>query len=117
MTNDDRFADRLLADTYRNDEGVRLDYGDLERAVFVPERLFGRAQCLARAYDLHLLPAIDIYTKTRLDRAQCEVLLDEIVFVARVSNDELLRVHLARIQDVVASSVRLARCELCIEGP
>ena len=117
MTNDDRFADRLLADTYGKDERVQLDYGDLERAVIVPERLFGRAQCVARAYELHLLPAIEIYAKTRLSRAQCEALLDEIAFVAMVSNDELLRDHLARIQGVVASCVRLPQCELCIEGP
>jgi len=117
MTNDDRFADRLLADTYEQDEPVQLDYGDVQRAVLVPERLFGRAQCLARAYDLHLFPTIDIYTKTRLNRAQCETLLDEIAFVASVSNDELLREHLVRIQEVVATCIRLPQCELCIEGP
>jgi hypothetical protein len=37
MTIDDRFADRLLAGTYEQDEPVQLDYGDAERAVLVAD--------------------------------------------------------------------------------
>jgi len=113
----DRFADRFLVDTYARDEVVQLDYGDPTSAVAVPERLFARAQCIARAYDLHLLPTIDIYSRTRLNRPQCETLLDEIDFIAMVSNDQLLREHLGRVQSLVSACIRVPQRELFIEGP
>jgi hypothetical protein len=69
------------------------------------------------AYELHLLPTIDIYTKTRLNRAQCETFLDEIVFVGMVSNDDLLREHLGHVQGVAAACVAVPQRELIIEGP
>jgi hypothetical protein len=117
MPNVERFADRLLAETYEQEECVQLDYGDPGAAAFVPERLFARAQCVARAYDLHLLPVIDIYRKTRLNRAQCEAMLDEVAFVARVTNDDVLHGHLTRIQEVVLTCIGLPQRELVIDGP
>jgi hypothetical protein len=113
----DRFADRFEADTYARDEGVQLDCGDGRSAVAIPERLFIRAQCVARAYELHLLPTIDIYSRTRLNRPQCETLLDEIALIALVSNDELLREHLGRMQTVVSACAGLPQRDLFIEGP
>ena len=113
----DRFADRLLADTYQRDECVQLAYGDASSAVVVPERLFARAQCLAQAYELHLLPAIDINSSTRLNGPQCETLLDEIAFIATLSNDELLRQHLEQIQRLVSACAGVPPRELLIEGP
>ena len=108
MVPTDRFADRFLADTYARDEPVQLDCGDAISAVAVPERLFARAQCLARAYEMHVLPTVDIYTRTRPNRVQCETLLDKINFIAMVSNDELLREHLGRVQRLVSA---------CVGGP
>lgn len=113
----DRFADRFLAETYARDEVVQLGYGDAVSTVRVPERLFARAQCVARAYELHLLPTIDIYSRTRLNGPQCEALLDEISFIAMVSNDDLLREHLGRVQTVVSACARVPQRELIIEGP
>jgi len=113
----DRFADRLLADTYAGDEGVQLGFGDVSAAMLVPERLFTRAQCMARAYELHLLPTIDIYSQTRLNRPQCETLLDEIDFIATVSNDELLREHLSHAQRVISACLGAPQRELFIVGP
>jgi hypothetical protein len=110
----DRFTDRFLADTYGRDEGVQLDYGDVSSAVVVPERLFGRAQCIARAYELRLLPTIDIYSKTRLNRGQCETLLDEIAFIGMVANDDLLREYLDRVRGVVAACIGVPQRELII---
>ena len=117
MAPTDRFADRFLADTYARDEPVQLDCGDPISAVAVPERLFARAQSVARAYEPHVLPTIDIYTRTRLNRPQCETLLDEINFIATVSNDELLLEHLARVQRLVSACVAAPQRELFIEGP
>jgi hypothetical protein len=113
----DRFADRFLADTYARDEVVQLDYGDSTCAVVMPERLFARAQCIARDYELHLLPIIDIYSRTRLNRPQCDTLLDEINFIATVSTDDLLREYLGRVQSLVSACVRVPQRELLIEGP
>ena len=117
MVPTDRFADRFLADTYARDETVQLDYGDATSAVAIPERLFARAQCVATAYELHLLPTIDIYSRTRLSRPQCETLLDEITFIAMVSNDELLREHLGHVQSLVSACLGAPGRELFIEGP
>ncbi len=113
----DRFADRFLADTYAGDEPVQFDCGEDTSAVTLPERLFARAQCVARAYELHLLPTIDIYSRTRLNRPQCETLLDEINFIAMVSNDELLRDHLRRVQRLVSACIAAPQGHLFIEGP
>jgi len=112
-----RFADRLLPETYAEDEVVQLDCGVPESAVAVPERLFARAQGIARAYELHLLPSIDIHSRTPLNRLQCETLLDEFEFIAAVSNDDLLREHLVRVRSVVSACVRVPQRELVIEGP
>jgi hypothetical protein len=51
------------------------------------------------------------------NRPQCETLLDEIAFVAVVSNDELLREHLGRMQRLVSACVGVSQRELFIEGP
>ena len=112
-----RFADRLQPDTYARDEVIQLDYGDPNAAVAVPERLFARAQCMAQAYELHLFPTVDIYSRTRLNRPQCETLLEEINFIAMVSNDELLREHLGQLQTLVSACVAVPQRELCIKGP
>src|SRR5262249_41654594 len=112
----DRFADRLVAETYEKDEGVQLDAGDPSTAVIVPERLFARAQVIASASNLHLLPTIDIYRSTQLNGPQCEAMLEEIAFVASVSTDDLLREQLARMQQLVRACV-LGRKDLHIEGP
>jgi len=116
MAEGNPFADRLLAETYAQDEGVQLDYAGSEMAI-IPERLFGRAQCVARGYDLHVLPAIDIHTKTRLHRSQCETLLDEIAFIAMVSSDELLREKLVEMRTLVAQFLGSPQRELFVEGP
>jgi hypothetical protein len=116
MPSVDRFADRLVAQTYEHDEPVRFDVGDPSTTVFVPERLFARVQGVARAYELHLLPAIDICGTTHLNRAQCETLLEEVAFVASISTDGLLHKHLARIQEAARICV-LGHGELRIDGP
>jgi hypothetical protein len=111
----ERFADRFLAETYRGDEPVQLTCRG--SAVLVPERLFARAQSVARAYELHLLPAIDIYASTRLNRVQCVTLLEEIALVASVLSDGLLREHLSQVYSLVSTCIGLSEGEVIIEGP
>ena len=69
------YQDRFDASRYAGDEGVSLTLdGAAEASVTMPERLFRRAQQIASAYELHLLPVIDYYGEVRLKREQ--VLLD-----------------------------------------
>lgn len=44
---------------------------------------------MARAYELHALPLLDDPEPVRLNRARCEAVLDEIVFVAERLDDPL----------------------------
>jgi hypothetical protein len=116
MHSTSRYADRFSADTYRNDEPVELRCG-AAAAVVLPERLFARAQNVARAYDLHLLPVIDVYSTTRLNRLQCATLLDEIAMIEGMLKDPLLVQHLAQIRGLLATCVGLPEGELVIQGP
>jgi hypothetical protein len=66
---------------------------------------------------LRLPPTINLYFRTRLNRPPCETLLDEVDFIAVVSNDELLREHRRRAHGVVLVCVRVPQRELVIDEP
>lgn len=84
----------------------------------MPESLFARAQSIARAYDLHLLPAIELYAETTLNKAQCVTLLEEVQFVGRVVNDHLLAQHLLSLERMLLAGVNAAGpTAILIEGP
>ena len=77
-----------------------------------------RAQHLARAYDLHLLPALEVYGKTQLNGHQAGVLAEELAFIRDLVDDAALRPHL----DAWISLALVCRCsvspvDLVIEGP
>ena len=116
------YADRFLATSYEGDEPVSLGLArpdaDPIWEVHVPESLSGRAQAISSAYNLHLLPVIDPYSRSQLTVEQCRTLANEIVFVGEVVNDELLRRHLSAILDLVERCIRESGGqELVIEGP
>jgi hypothetical protein len=61
---------------------------------------------------------IDPYSRSRLSVEQCRTLANELVFIAEVVNDELLRDHLSVLLDLVERCIRASgREELVIEGP
>lgn len=114
MTDD--FADRFEPSRYAGDEPVCI--AGAGRTWDVPEGLFGRLQNLARAYELHLLPTIDIYGTTRLNAKQCVTLADELTFVRGVVEDRLLRPHLDELITIATVCARSPPAvELVIEGP
>jgi hypothetical protein len=117
-----QYADRFLESTYQADEPVSVGIcrPDAEPTweLPVPLTLFARAQAISDGYNLHILHLIDPYTRTRLNVDQCRTLADELVFVAEVVNDELLRHHLLALLSLVERCVRKSgREELVIEGP
>jgi hypothetical protein len=120
MNND--YADRFLATTYANDEPVCLsvstrDRGD-RQTVCLPESLFARAQSIARAYNLHLLPTIELYGETSLHKDQCATLLTELSFVSEVVKDDLLVHHLREALQIVRACADCAGpAAVLIEGP
>jgi len=80
--------------------------------------LFTRAQAIGNAYGLHLMPSINIYERTELNKDQVKTLMDEIDFINRLINDSLLEQWLNKarknLQKVVQSSTNMV---LIIEGP
>jgi hypothetical protein len=112
----DDFADRFRSERYASDEPVTLTAG--ARTWEVPEGLFVRLQHLARAYELHLLPTLEIYDKTQLNGHQASALAEELAFIRDVVDDAALRPHLeACISLALASSRSVRPVDLVIEGP
>jgi hypothetical protein len=120
MSND--YADRFLSTTYADDQTVCLsvstrDRGDRQTAC-LPESLFSRAQAIARAYNLHLLPTIELYGETSLHKDQCPTLVAELSFVSEVVNDDLLAHYLREALQVVRACADCAGpAAVLVEGP
>ena len=89
--NNQRFSDRLIADTYKDDPVVSVYESDPDEpgAVWASERLFMRLALTAKAYELHTLPMLGGFEPVLLHPAQCEALLDELTFVAERLDDPL----------------------------
>jgi len=110
------FSDRFQPERYADDEPVSLTVDG--HTWDVPERLFARAQYLARAYDLHLLPTLEIYDKTQLNGHQAGTLAEELAFIRDLVDDGALRPHLdAWIALALACSRSARPASLVIEGP
>jgi hypothetical protein len=116
------FLDRLDALRYAHDEGVSIATaepgGEPSWALSIPERLFSRAQQIASAYELHLLPTIDYNDRVRLVASQVETLSHELAFVRERIADPLLAQHLESLVKLGESCLRAGRRkELVLEGP
>jgi hypothetical protein len=112
----DNFSDRFEPERYAEDEPVRLTAAG--RTWNIPERLFVRMQQLASAYDLHLLPALEVYGKTQLNGQQAAALVEELAFVRDLVDDAALRPHLdAWISMALACSRSSLPAHLEVEGP
>ena len=106
---DDGLADRFDAQTYADDEPVRVfrpdRYGSDDDGVWVSERLWHRLRQIGAAYQLHLLPLLDGTTDpVFLNPAQVERLVEELRFVTSIVDDPLL-------PGVVSSLVALSALE------
>ena len=108
------FTDRFASETYLNDEGVTVSVGELSHVL--PERLFARAQLVAEAYNLHLLPSIELYSRTSFNPEQCATLVDELAFIRSVLSDTLLQPHVYRLLEI-AEQCRRSHSNMIIEGP
>jgi hypothetical protein len=110
------FQDRLEADRYAADE--RVEIRALGREHSVPERLFTRMQNIAQAYEMRLLPTVDVYSTTRLSPEQCRGLTDELAFLRTVISDPLLDSHLTKLLAIADACARSpVPTDLTIEGP
>jgi hypothetical protein len=102
----ERYADRFDAKRYSDDPPVRLflvESVGVEDEFWLPERLWGRLQRIASAYELHLLPVLGWSDEPQfLNAQQCLGLLDELEFVANQVDDSPL-------DTVVEGIVRQAR--------
>jgi hypothetical protein len=115
------YQDRFNAARYASDEGVSLTLdGAPESAasVTMPERLFSRAQQIASAYELHVLPVMDYYGEVRLDREQVRTLRDEFAFISAVAADPLLDSYLERARTLIDTCLRApGSLEFVVKGP
>ena len=114
------YQDRFDASRYASDEAVSLaiDGSPDSEAFTMPERLFTRAQQIAAAYELHLLPVIDYYGEVRLNREQVRTLRDELAFVRAVATDPLLNTYLQDAQSLMEISLRAPTpVDVVVQGP
>ena len=112
----DSLEDRFAEATYSSDEPVSVTGGG--KLHEVPERLFVRAQRIAAAYELALLPAINVYGRTELVPAQAARLAHELAFVRRVTADRLLAPHLVALETIADDCWRTTTQQvLTVEGP
>ncbi len=89
-----------------------------EEIAWVPEPIFARAQAIAGAYHLRLMPSINIYARTELDKSQARTLLAEIGFIAKVIHDPLLSTWLGKMENIVLKVVKPEEnLVVIIEGP
>jgi hypothetical protein len=105
----DRFADRLDASTYEDDDetvGVFESSPAEQDSLWLSGRLFHRLTGVAAAYALRTLPMLGGSESVRLDRLRCESLLDELAFVADRLNDPLAVKTAQVIADYVAIRTR-----------
>jgi hypothetical protein len=105
------YTDRLTAGTeFTSGEGVNVGVlrigQDVEELGFIQGPLFTRAQRIASAYELHVLPGIDFYAESALVKAQCETLIDELTFIEQVVNDTILRGELVVLREAALRVVR-----------
>lgn len=107
MTND-RFADRLDATTYEDDEviGIYEVVPDEADSLWLSERLVQRLARVAAAYELHTLPTIGGPDPVALNQQRCQSLLDELAFIAERLDDPVATNTAQAIQDYVAVRVR-----------
>lgn len=105
----DRFADRLDAATYADDDkviGVFESDPYESDALWLSARLFRRLTGVARAYELHALPLLDDPDPVRLNRERCGAVLDEIAFVAERLDDEVAIGMAQSITDYLSARMR-----------
>ena len=117
----DRFADRLDAAAYENDDevvGVFEQTVEDADALWLSGQLFHRLTTVASAYRLHALPMLGGSEPMRLNRLQRQSLLNELAFVAERLNDPLATATAQAISDFVAIRTRRPAREgsITIEG-
>ena len=114
------YQDRFDPSRYAGDEAVSLSTSGAQNSntFSMPERLFSRAQQIAVAYELHLLPVIDYYGEVRLSGEQIRTLRDELAFIRSVATDPLLESYLRDAQSLVETSLGAPTgVELVVQGP
>jgi hypothetical protein len=118
-----KYGDRLAAGTrFTTGEGVSVGLVAPEKEIDwvgdVQGPLFERAQLIAQAYDLHVLPSIEFYDTTTLVRTQAETLIDELTFIENVVNDGVLDSELTILRDAALRSARSPTdLQLVLAGP
>jgi hypothetical protein len=105
------YGDRLTAGTeFTTGEGVSVGVmrpgEDVEELGFIHGPLFVRAQRIADAYELHVLPGIEFYAESALVKAQCQSLVEELAFISDVVNDDVLRDQLVTLREAALRVVR-----------
>ncbi len=114
------YSDRFDPKKYANDEPIHIWIlgGDAKaQDIWIPERIWYRIVNVGKAYDLHLLPlCLPIGTDdVFLNGLQAESLIDEIVFVATIMDDDIVRDVVTKLEPLLAEA-RLHK-GIGIEGP
>jgi len=103
-----RFADRLLAETYADEEPVHAFVPETGMDAWIPEALFYRLQALGVAYKLHVLPLLAEDALRFLNHGQAQTFAEELTFVGEVTNDPALHAQVGAVLGVVSHGLARA---------
>lgn len=103
------FADRLEAETYRDDDGrvgvFEVAASDAD-ALWLSERLFRRLTLVAQAYELHTLPLLGGVDAVTLTKPMCASLVDELGFITDRLDDQLAHDTAQALSDFILHRLR-----------
>jgi len=118
----DEYLKLLRIETYAEEEPVefyrQLNGVNVGEPVTIPESIFLRLTLIGRAYSLHYVPMIDLYSDNQTyNRRQLCTLMDELLFILRIVDDTVIE-HFAcpilkLLQEIIRSSTDDS---LCIVG-
>ncbi|MGG3563092.1 hypothetical protein ABES03_15985 [Neobacillus rhizosphaerae] len=81
--------------------------GDLEdNAYYLAESLCSRIIYLGKAYELHYLQLIDIYSDIKLNKTQVYSLIEELFFIQSVVKDTLIDHFVSSIVELLEKITR-----------
>lgn len=102
-----QFESRFDLARYRNDPVVGVVATSTQAEAWIPERLYRRLFLLGNAYELHYLGLLPGDSEPAyLSATQARGLVDELEFLLRVANDELLTPCIGDIIEVATVAAR-----------
>lgn len=69
---------------------IKSEDENMHNPVEMPESICSRLICIGHAYKMHYIPMFDLYGEIKFESIQIETLIEELIFISKVVNDNLL---------------------------